>query len=95
MELKDTIEQMTSPDYKERFKAEYLQLKIRTEKLQKFINSIWSSRANGTEEPKHDCPLGTIETQYDRMCDYLQILRDRAKIEHIDLSEYELCHKEQ
>ena len=29
MELKDTIEMMVSVDYKERFKAEYLQLKIR------------------------------------------------------------------
>lgn len=33
MELKDTIELMTSKDYKERFKAEYLQLKIRVEGL--------------------------------------------------------------
>lgn len=29
MELKDTIELMNSSDYKERFKAEYLQVKIR------------------------------------------------------------------
>ena len=35
MELKDTIELMTSEDYKERFKAEYLQLKIRIEGLRK------------------------------------------------------------
>ena len=33
MELKDTIELMTSKDYKERFKDEYLQLKIRVEEL--------------------------------------------------------------
>lgn len=31
MELKDTIELMTSEDYKERFKAEYWQAKIRAE----------------------------------------------------------------
>ena len=36
MELKDTIEMMTSNDYKERFKAEYYQAKIRYEKLKKF-----------------------------------------------------------
>ena len=36
MELKDTIPQMNSEDYKERFKAEYNQLKIRLEKLHKF-----------------------------------------------------------
>ena len=33
MELTDTIEMMKSADYKERFKAEYYQLKIRLEAL--------------------------------------------------------------
>lgn len=33
MELKDTIKIMNSSDYKERFKAEYYQTKIRYEKL--------------------------------------------------------------
>lgn len=33
MELKDTIKLMESKDYKERFKAEYYQTKIRWEKL--------------------------------------------------------------
>ena len=33
MELKDTIEMMNSNDYKERFKAEYQQTKIRYDKL--------------------------------------------------------------
>ena len=37
MELKDTIELMTSENYKERFKAEYLQLKIRVEGLRKML----------------------------------------------------------
>ena len=40
MELKDTIEMMTSNDYKERFKAEYHQTKIRYEKLKKFTTRI-------------------------------------------------------
>ena len=35
MELKDTIEMMNSEDYKERFKAEYYQTKIRYIKLHK------------------------------------------------------------
>ena len=39
MELKDTIELMKSNDYKDRFKAEYYQVKIRREKLQK--NTTW------------------------------------------------------
>ena len=33
MELKDTVQMMESVDYKERFKAEYLQAKIRYDKL--------------------------------------------------------------
>lgn len=35
MKLKDTIKLMESDDYKDRFKAEYYQVKIRKEKLQK------------------------------------------------------------
>ena len=37
MTLNDTVELMTSEDYKERFKAEYLQLKIRVEGLRKVL----------------------------------------------------------
>ena len=33
IELKDTVEMMGSADYKERFVAEYVQLKIRYNKL--------------------------------------------------------------
>lgn len=38
MELKDTVEMMNSGDYRERFKAEYHQLKIRANSLQKMLN---------------------------------------------------------
>lgn len=34
MELKDTVNMMLSDDYKERFKAEYIQEKIRAVKLE-------------------------------------------------------------
>ena len=37
MELKDTIELMQSEDYKDRFKAEYFQLKIRYDKLKAML----------------------------------------------------------
>ena len=40
MELKDTIQLMNSPDYKERFIAEYKQLEIRIEKLLSLL-SAW------------------------------------------------------
>lgn len=42
MELKDTVEMMNSGDYRERFKAEYYQLKIRANSLQKMLNE-WES----------------------------------------------------
>lgn len=35
MELKETIDLMNSDDYKERFKAEYLQVKIRYENYER------------------------------------------------------------
>lgn len=37
MKLKETVELMNSSDYKERFKAEYLQAKIRYDKLHKML----------------------------------------------------------
>ena len=40
MELKETAKQMVSNDYKERFKAEYYQTKIRYEKLKAFTTRI-------------------------------------------------------
>ena len=40
MELKDTIELMQSNDYIDRFKAEYLQLKIRMEGLSSMLKNI-------------------------------------------------------
>ena len=87
MELKDTIKGMTSPDYKERFKAEYAQLKIRIEKLNNFINRIENARAKGDLEPKHDCPLWLLKHQVTQMNGYLEILEVRAIIENADLSE--------
>ena len=37
MELKDTVELMTSEDYKERFRAEYWQTKIRYDRLMNML----------------------------------------------------------
>lgn len=85
MELKDTIEMMTSADYKERFKAEYHQLKTRYEKLKDFCNKIEVAQIMGTEEPKHDCPLEMLREQQFNMGRYLSILEKRAIIENIKL----------
>ena len=85
MELKDTIEGMTSPDYKERFKAEWKQLTIREGKLKQFILNIREAKANGLEEPKHDCPVELLEKQLDLMIELENVLAERARLERIDL----------
>lgn len=87
MELKDTIEGMTSADYKERFKAEYYQTKIRYEKLKNFCNRIEVAELMDTEPPKHDCPLELLREQQRFMGMYLSELEKRAIIEGIDLAE--------
>lgn len=83
MELKDTIKMMTSPDYKERFKAEYYQVKIRYDKL-KAICEKWD---NGTLPFTPTCPKETYEFQLKSMKEYLNILVIRAKIESINLGD--------
>lgn len=85
MELKDTVEGMTSPDYKERFKAEYRQTKIRYEKLKKFCNKIEAAEFTQSEAPKHDCPLMLLRDQQRHMGEYLHVLGIRAEIEHVEL----------
>lgn len=90
-ELKDTIELMNSKNYKERFKAEYYQAKIRYEKLKKLNNKIEAynhldyDKRNIMEEPKHGCPIGMLMDQQHVMDRYLHILEVRAEIEKIEL----------
>ena len=86
MELKDTVELMASIDYKERFKAEYLQTKIRYEKLKNFCNKIEASVISvNVPEPIHDCPLELLRKQQNLMGQYLGVLELRAVIEGIQL----------
>ena len=81
MQLKDTVEMMTSEYFKERFKAEYYQLSLRlyslTSMLIKWENNMLDF------EPK--CSKETLENQVIFMQGYLDILRLRAEIEEIDL----------
>lgn len=89
MELKDTVELMTSTDYKERFMAEYSQLVIRIKKLEKFINLIKAPDHCAVEGrfnvPKHDCSVYLLSEQLEVMERYAKILRLRAVIENVDL----------
>lgn len=81
MELKDTIELMNSADYKERFKAEYFQTKIRYEKLR----TMTIKYEAGTLNFKPSCSLTLLKEQVDCMHDYLEVLEVRAEIEGIKL----------
>lgn len=92
MELKDTVEMMNSSDYKERFKAEYQQTKIRYEKLKKFNTKIEAARRmqysctnSELKVPKHDCPDDLLIEQQNIMGQYLHLLEVRAEIEGIEL----------
>lgn len=83
MELKDTTRFMSSNDYKERFKAEYWQLKIRYEKLNEMLVKYSAKKLEF--EPK--CPIDILRRQKNAMAKYLFQLEVRAKIEEIDLGD--------
>lgn len=82
-ELKDTVEMMQSTDYKERFLAEYLQTKIRYEKLHIMTIKYEAGTLNFTSS----CPLSLLEEQKSYMGRYLHCLEVRAEIEGINLKE--------
>ena len=83
MTYQDTATMMISPDYKERFKAEYWQLKIRYEKL--YVMTIRWDKGCLDFEPS--CPRSIYNLQMDAMKQYLAVLEARAKIENVDLGE--------
>ena len=83
MELKDTVELMTSEDWRERFKAEYLQTKIRYEKLHKLI----VKREVGKCDFNTPIPLESWKTQAKHMGLYLFELEKQAAIHGIELPE--------
>lgn len=81
MKLNDTIETMNSADYKERFKAEYYQLKVRVCGLSNML-SAWDND-KPTFEPA--CHRSTYDLQMKAMIYYMAILEMRAVMERIDL----------
>lgn len=83
MELKDTVEMMNSEDYKERFKAEYYQTKIRYDKLDKMTVKYEAGTLNFTP----NCSLEILKEQKKYMGNYIRMLKIRAEIEGINLSE--------
>lgn len=81
MELKDTIELMQSADYKERFIAEYYQVKIRCIKLTRMLVDYKRGALNFVPTT----PIKMLKKQLKHMKIYMRCLSERAKIEGIDL----------
>ena len=81
VELKDTIEFMNSEDYVKRFQGEYLQTKIRYDKLHKMLIKYEA----GTLEFEPSCPIEILKEQKCHMGNYLRMLEIRAEIEKIEL----------
>ena len=80
-ELKQTVELMNSSDYKERFKAEYYQLKIRYDKL----HSMCEKWDKDELDFVPTCSRFTYKMQLIAMQFYLKILEERAVVEKIEL----------
>lgn len=81
MELRDTYARMVSEDYKDRFIAEYCQLKIRYNKLKTMLDKWDNNELDFTPT----CPRSLYDLQIKGMEVYLDVLGDRAEIEKIEL----------
>lgn len=81
--LASTRDMMISPDYKERFRAEYIQLKNRFDGLKKMLDA-WDDMKLSFIPP---CPRHFYGEQVTAMEQYLHVLERRAKLEDIDLSD--------
>ena len=87
MTLSDTANIMESDSYKERFIAEYVQLAVRVERLNRLMVA---ASENALPTCLHlTCPLEVLASQLDAMKVYLRILKARADIEEIDLPNIE------
>ena len=79
--LKDTVELMTSSDYRERFIAEYKQLVIRYRALRNMLDKWDRNELDFTPT----CPRSTYNMQTKAMTDYIAVLEARAVMEGIVL----------
>ena len=87
-QLEQTVELMNSESYKERFIAEYAQLAIRTQRLDRVLRSIEDNTCPKCFEPS--CDIAILKSQWKSMNAYLATLIFRAAIEDIDLPEVEV-----
>ena len=79
--LNETIELMTSSDYKDRFKAEYYQLEYRYNKLKKMLEDWDADKLSFTPT----CNRDIYTSQIVSMGVYINVLRQRAEIENVEL----------
>jgi hypothetical protein len=80
-DLVGTVEMMQSDDYKERFRAEYYQTKMRYDKLHRMTIKYEA----GTLDFTPNCPLDLLKQQKKAMGEYLHALEVRADIEGVKL----------
>lgn len=80
-DLKETVALMQSDDYKERFKAEYYQTKIRYTKLHNMLVKYDANKLDFTPT----CDIDLLRKQKTAMGQYLYCLEVRAVIEEIEL----------
>lgn len=81
MKLQDTIELMNSEDFKERFKAEFYQLKIRICNLDNMLLKY----ELGELPFKPNCSYDLLNGQLKAMRLYQSYLIERAEIENIEI----------
>lgn len=79
--LYDTAVLMKSNDFKERFQAEYIQLKVRYTRLKAMLEKYKA----GTLPFQPKCSYELLFTQLVYMKNYMNVLEERAKAENIIL----------
>lgn len=77
----DQADGATASDYKERMRVEYQELTGRADKLRDMLQRY----ADGTLDFEPVCPISLLSRQLDVMDEYANLLRHRAKIEHVHL----------
>lgn len=93
MNLMETAPWMDSPDYRERFRAEYWQTRIRYERLKKRNTR---QEAGALKDPRAEVPFVSVQQldstpaevmrrQQAMMGEYLHILELRAELEGVEL----------
>ena len=70
------------PDWQQRFVIEYEELANRAEKLQAILDRYDVGELDFTPQT----PIGLLRAQLSVMCAYLEILKERAEFEDVNLS---------